>query len=365
MNQVTVWYGSRDTYSGYDTFVRFTKGEMINITGERDPKSGVLHYEGDLNALLKDEYGIIVYHTGVGNLKGNFYFSKEAAIEAVKSEAPDWWQRYENYCVDDCYLDKQGLYPVSLPVTNTLSMGKKGLYCRLNLRPDLDGTRTEGMLFFPDRRCTSELCAGPAVITEVNIKGTYGFFKAHMKQFEAPSESELINRIVNNQLYNETVSFYSSKFGEFVKIGNVCYVTGSDNSITSVCCLDVYDSDAKVVESYIARDFVCRKLHGCSFEELTNSFGKFEFNINGSTPSIKFISHLVDEAVALKVISTLSACGVDYAVLSSAELVRRLDQFSTEELKELAIVCSSMNEKANEAIKSKIRKGKMSLASLR
>ncbi len=175
MNHVQVW----STYAGLRGIqVRLTAGEAIDASLHDDVLEGVLYYEGDLDEILQEKREVFCYNKE--HLARYFYFSKEAALQAARISNPEWVEEHSNI-VRKCYICPAKYKRVDLPVEAILSQNEKGLYCRMNLRPDVFGTRTAGKMYFPDRSCKNQLRPGPVVITEVFERTSYGFIVCHMK----------------------------------------------------------------------------------------------------------------------------------------------------------------------------------------
>lgn len=354
MDKIKVWYYN----SLFGREVCFTIGEAKDF-GNGIYEEGVLYYEGDLKSLLQQNPYAYCFH--MGYLCNRFYLSKQSALEKAKLAESAWVEEFGEFAIYEYHVESQRYFPVEFPVTATLVEGERGLLCRLNMRPDIDGKKPTGKIYFPDRSCAKDLCVGPAVITEILDRGNYGFFKAHMQQFEAPSDEEVSLYVIRNGLYDRKVNFCSNRFGNFVIIDEICLIRGSEGVITSYSPLGKYDPKVTVKESILAKDLVCQGYQGCNFDDLVNKFGEFMFDSYKANNSSKFISKLVDKAVRFGFISIKSIYNVDFVDVNTRYLEDAIDQFSREEMAEIAEACHELNEKANEAIRSKIRKGKIQL----
>lgn len=354
MDKIKVWYYN----SPFGREVCFTIGEAKDF-GSGICEEGVLYYEGDLQSHLQQNPYVYCFH--IGYLCNRFYLSKQNALERAKLAESAWVEEFGESAIYEYHVEPQRYFPVKFPVSTILVGGGRGLLCRMNLRPDENGTKSAGKIYFPDRSCAEELCAGPAVITEVKDHGNYGFFKAHMRHFEAPSNEEVSLFIIKNGLYDQQVYFCSNKFGNFVTINMICLIKSSDGVTSMYNQLGKYDPNVTVKESILARDLVSQVYQGCNFNDLVGKFGEFLFDSYNAQNSLKFVSQLFDKAVRFGFISIKSIYNVDFVDVNTRYLEDAIDQFSREEMSEIAKACHEMNEKANEAIRSKIRKGKLQL----
>lgn len=354
MDKIKVWYYN----SPFGREVCFTIGEAKDF-GSGICEEGVLYYGGDLQSHLQQNPYVYCFH--IGYLCNRFYLSKQNALERAKLAESAWVEEFGESAIYEYHVEPQRYFPVELPVSTILVEGERGLLCRLNMRPDIDGKKPMGKFYFPDRSCVKDLCAGPAVVTEVKDHGSYGFFKAHMCLFETPSDEEISAFIIKHSMYDRKVSFCSNRFGDFVIIDEICLIKDKDGVFSSYTPLGKYDPNITVKKSITARDLVCQLYQGSGFDELFDSFGEFQFDSYRSQKSTKFVSLLFDEAVKFGLISTRSIYNVDFVNVNYQSLEDALCQFGREELAEIAKVCRDMNNKANEAIRSKIRKGKIQL----
>lgn len=351
--ETKVWY--TDSFNG-GILVRFTKGEAIEDGHTGWSPEGTLHYCGDLAEILKNTS--TVYRYAVGDLCSHFYFDEEEAWKAVAESFYDGLSK-DNLQV--CDIVPKKYEPVKLPCHVLLEEGNRGLLCRMNLHPEETGMKSGWKLYFPDRDCKEELCAGPAIITEVKEKSTYGFFKARMVQYEAPSDEEVSQYIIKHNMYDRDVRFCSNKFGNFVLLDELRLVK-KDGEV-SICNIrpDVYDNNVIVSKVIKSCDLVSQGYQGCSVDELIAKFGQFMFDGYGSKRSTRFISILFDEAISSGFINLRTIHNVEFVEVNREALEYNLNQYSPEEMSEIAAVCADLNEKANQAIKSKIKSGKIHL----
>lgn len=359
MESVKVWYSNTE---GGTTLVRFTKGEALDDGYNGECHEGTLHYDGakeDLDSLIQTV--LCVQRLLFNEFVSHFFFKEEELREYIAnagvSLTSDGFENYREFC-DIC---PRRIYNPKFPITATLFDGDRGLYCRLNLNPEETGKKRGWKYYFPDRDCRAPLCVGPAVISSVKEKSTYGFFMASMRQFEAPSEGEVSQFIIKNCEYYDTVSFCSNKFGSFVKLGKSILVKGESGISVCPARLDGYDHEITVSKEVNPVDLVCQTYQGCSFDDLCKRFGQFEFESSSAVTKDSFISCLFDEALSSGFIVLKSIHGVDFVEVRPRVLRTKLNSYTAEEMQEICSICFKKNAEANEAIKSKIKKGKLIL----
>ncbi len=80
------------------------------------------------------------------------------------------------------------------------------------------------MILFPSKWCNQEaLCEGPAIITRIIKRETYGFYFAEMLKYQLPDRAVIAKFIRKHSLENATFKFIRSKFGKYIRIENVAY----------------------------------------------------------------------------------------------------------------------------------------------
>lgn len=330
-----------------------------------------LHYEGDLDGLVKNNEQVWFITDTISNpsliesISKHFYFNREEAIEAAKKAG------LEDAGVWNCHgvviEDNDDYKPVQLPVRAIWAQGEKGLFCRLHLHPEEDGWGSNGKVFFPDRVCAGKLCTGPVIIQSVKDKGNYGFFTGEMVQYKAPTDEQMAEYVIQNDLYDFKVRFMSGLFGSYVHIFGVpgaidCFVQAADGNVEKNYDMTEYGEAASYcTEAIQGVDLVCQGFQGCDFEEFYGRFVLFDFGAYRASHSIKFISKLFDEAIKYRFISLKTTNNVDFVEVDKKQLMYALDQFSREEMAEIIAKVNEINNKANEAIRSKVRSGKVRL----
>lgn len=349
--------------------IALCKGQAKDLCGNsrENPWEITLHYEGDLNELLKgyDEAWYVssaLFDPCVNErISKHFFMNREDAINAAReagAEEAGVWNSYSVY-IENRETDYT---PMKLPVRTTLMRNDKGLYCRLNLHPEEDGYRSPGKIFFPDRKCGNSLCEGPVIITSVHDKGNYGFFTGEMVQYEAPSDEQVSEHVIKNSLYDRKLRFMKGKLGSYVEVdGGNCFVAANSGCEFNYDVYDYGEAVSKCTEEILGVDLVCQGFQGCNFEEFYNRFVKFEFQSFHATWCIKFISKLFDEAIKYRFIALKTTNNVDFVEVDKGQLMYALDQFSREEMAEIIAKVTEINTKANETIKSKMRSGKVRL----
>lgn len=343
MNSVNVWFA--DTWlSGLQ--VRLNAGEAIDASDGYAAPLGVLYFDGDLNEILCNT--TTVYRFNADYLSRSFYFSKEAALEAAEKaglvDSPEGG-------IQEGHICPAQYKRVELPVEVFLNENERGLYCRMNLHPEIFGTRQKGKMYFVDKSCLDTLCVGPAVITKVFERTSYGFMVGHMKQFDPPSDLQLAVQVAYSGNYKQPVRFCTNKFGRFAKLGKKCFVL-KDGIPFSDYDLDTYDNNATVYKEVIGEDLVCQVYHGCQFEELVSKFGSVDFDLQHSIPCHKHLSPLFEEAVSSGFIELRTYSNVDFVCVNEKKLADALDQFNRGEMKLIYETCAEINKGANESIRS-------------
>lgn len=212
-----------------------------------------------------------------------------------------------------------------------------------------------------------ELCEGYAQVEIVADKGNYCFFTGTMVQYSVPSDESIVEYLERNELFDATLTFRRNGLkGSYVVVRNRFrkFVLSGDAENRVVEMLDDFGSEfdkATEIQEISAKDFISNYYLGSSIEELKRGFVPFGFDVV-SSKSIKFINALFDEAIEYGIIGLREALGVHFVEFYEVGLLDNKDNFSVEEIKQIFTDASRINTAANEAITSKIRKGKLSLA---
>lgn len=341
---------------------------------------GKMIFDGNIENLFDTTlYSHSIYRPKEGLQYSAWCTTKEQAAEmALKehfSDAPEVTSEDILPELRSATLVRPFLEPKKFPIQTTLYRGEKGLFCRLNPHPELDGTRGRGKVYFPDRSCVNQLREGPVLITEVKDMGSYGFFKGRMRKFSFPTDDDLDKWIEN---------FYAHGGRE----GNFRFVEGSLGSyvLTPLDAVLMRDENGAFVNNFFHSDFgcegtvtktisfedyLCEGYHDCKFDELAQKFEAFSLKNYLENRMIdyfyvyqsnKFISELFDDAVNSGFLLPRSYDGVFFVLLDRSALAKSLTSYSREEMKELIKTVNEINRKAEEAIKSKIKNGKIKIS---
>ena len=359
-NTSPIWYVSLFP----DPVVRMTLGEAKDLAKGRVIEECELTYTGSIESHF-DNFEHWVYRVVCRNKKTSWCFSKEGAdILAAAKGIND--HDIDRYC-ERAHITPLQFRPVELPIFTYLYRNNKGLYCRLTLHPEIDGTNNYGKLYFPDRSC-KDLREGPAIITKIQDKGSYGFFVGQMHYFKAPTDDKIEEYIIehNLNLSNSTLSYTHSVFGTFIQIKKsdipTVLVEGRNGETTQQYYSIVNDHPSLVIDKEIrVRDFLCQRHHGCTFDELTSLFNSIFLEPFHPYTSSKFISPLFDRAVDTGFLRLLHFQNIDYVELDSEALSQNLNHFTHEEMLELIQTVNQLNQTANIALKAKIKRGKIRL----
>ena len=358
----------------YSTQDRY--GDMFLFLNEGEAKDNGMHveedqlmYEGDIEAAYGNFFFAYFFESEQGWRHTTWCRTKEQAIEMALKEGVERDGSTLSARLSVAMFHEPYLKTREFPLRTVLSQGNKGLYCKLNLHPEIDGIHSSGKFYFPDRSCADNLCEGPVIITEIKDRGTYGFFKGHMRKFSLPADEDLDNYIEKyyQQGYIEnSFRFVESEFGSFVLTPHDMVLAKDEkgNFIDNVSFHEL-GKKGTIVKTVAFSDFICEGYHDCAFTELMNKFNVFHFETAfGVVSSDKFISELLDDAIADKFIKPKALDGVFFVSVDPQELKKSLMKYSREEMQELIETVNDINQKAEAAIKSKIKSGKISLDSL-
>lgn len=246
-------------------------------------------------------------------------------------------------------LHKQTLYPIipteDSPYDMMLSMGKKGLVGRANLRIDETGRfSTKRKFYFPDKSCRDSLCEGMVRVTEVNDRGNYGFIKGSMITYTQPTEEALAEFIMSSGEVQNVIA-YTMKFTKHPIWGSAveflvdsgkrheAWVAINDAGVLgSYDILTEYDHiKDEVTETVRMEDFLCKGYTGKTADELRDIVphvpGLWRYDM---AESIKFISEDFDDAVDCGLIDfrrfmNFDVCIMDYEKLYLAASILQDD----------------------------------------
>lgn len=344
-----------------DVDLGYVEGEMI--------------FDGNIEDFYdKPLYSHKIYDPKEGLLHSTWCVNEEQAAKmAAKEQFADAPEVTPEELISElivAILQRPFLKPMEFPIPVTLYQGDKGLFCRLTPHPERDGTRSRGKIFFPDRNCTEELRPGPILVTEVKEFENYGFFKGKMRKFSMPSDEDL-DTYIERRFENEEISgefrFVSGAYGDYVVTSADTIIARDENGNTVYnFTYETLGREGTVTKTVSYVDFICEGYHDCTFDELLQKFEKFAFEDAFDVWSCdKFISEILDDAFADGFILPKTLEGIFFVSVNSKTLIKALMNYSREEMKEIIETVNSINQKANEAIKSKIKNGKISLERLK
>lgn len=297
-------------------------------------------------------------------------------------------------------LMKQKAMPLKFPVEAYIGRGEKGLSVKLNVNPDRDGLNASGCYLFPDRACP-DLQEGPCEITSINMRGTYGFFKGSMKQFQMPSEEAIAEYVLND---SETMMYWSTSctklyFVEDSIFGSFTYIYPCHSNLTSKKFL-IADHDGKCVESCFLQtmegdnnskehnglirmeeklhlsgtvresvsvgDFLFQGFQNCSMQELKERFYSYKFEEKLRFRSEKDnTDHIPDELYELVKCGVVEAKyfnGIRYVVLDAYRLKSQMRDYISMPagmMNEAIAQFNAINTEAEEKTRALLKKQKL------
>lgn len=261
-----------------------------------------------------------------------------------------------------------------------LTYGDRGFKVRLNINPATDYRAAgPGKIFFPDRSCESKLCAGPVIITHVDDRGSYGFFRGHMEQYEWPND-ELLDEYIHHEggLWDTELQYVESEFfGRYILVMKTVVqrhsmllrpafaLSAGYDELREINDTSVLVAPATVIKTISVKDFIAQKHHGCRYNSILDRFVKIsseEKFLKQSFPSDKYVSDLMDEAVDSQIVmSRITSQNVHFIVPDQLAMASGLSCFTTEELDEIIKEANRVNMAANEQIRSLIKRGMISI----
>lgn len=361
-NEKTVFVRESDAYG---CKVRFNTGELAESKKFGLIEESTLYFEGDINDAFDEWVYLYVYrvYDPVTGRKSGWYLSRD---EAQASELGIELGDYANIEVGTL---QQHLFPTQLPLNVSIQSGEKGLYVRLNMRPDLDGSTAAGKFYFPDRSCAKNLIAGHAIVTEVTDKGSYGFFKAHMVKYQAPSEAVLAEYLEDERpLSSGTVEFMSDPYiGDYIRLtdNSACdYIVADEAGYPMLYNqLELADlSHSKVVRKVPVWDIIYLHYTGYTMNDFWSCLLPVEyadrFDPCEVEDSPKFVPPLLERAG----IGLCRIANIDFVDVLYLHWIDIASKLSHAELDEVIEAVNSINSAASEAVIQKVRKGKLRLA---
>ena len=195
---------------------------------------------------------------------------------------------------------------LTLPIEAVLYRTKRGLACRLNLHPETS-YGLSGKIFFPDRTCTEPLEEGIVVIDSVIEKETYGFFTGRMKTFEAPSDDDLIEYLLDKNhghAADYALRTFSGKHGTIVGVWCVyskqyTYLAkGVNKPVVEIPSSIINKMELTTERIVTLYNLICRQNLGCDFKALKNKIVMPKLSpVYDSAKSRKMLPELLESAI--------------------------------------------------------------------
>ena len=377
------------TYDGPEYFM--CKGDALDCIEDENSKNYMdgIHYD-----VITEEH-ILCLQGPESKLFTGQYQEKRPIYRLETQGTCGKWYLTIDECFDDDYADlqreaevigckvklveadlhPQDLQPVNVSKENPYMMllkpGKRGdeLVGYANLRPDEVGTWSgRKKVYFPDRSCKKDLCAGMVRVTEVVDRGNYGFIKGTMVKYTQPDEEKLAEFLMEKNWLLARMTFVQNPYwGSAIKItpphneNSIEYIAvDSEGELNTWAILPEYDHAAdKVTEVVETADFICIGYTGKTHLELCKIVPRIEdtwrYNME---ESIRYINDDFDDAIACGLIKmyrfrTFDLCVIDPDKMCKAASILQNDLIPVlEKAKEI-------NEAAAERITNLKRKGKL------
>lgn len=341
-------------------------------------ESRVLYNKAD-KALLKEAVTLYRAISPQADECTSWFLSKVEAEESAKRSMHG----------QDCDIQKgvlcmREIAPLTFPVQVIFSLDEKGRpYTRLNAHPERDGTVGKGKVFFPDRSFAGA-DVGRAIVSISKEFETYGFLTGEMEKFEMPDMQVFLNWAWDELCGGNLSAYATVLFINHPGRGN--YLGVDNKRVIPVCAEDgtptvelVYDSNDWLIHdkvNYLETELTLTDLllqdsfgPNISFESLFKRFSECEF-LTGKKKRVKgdwcrsgkYHGQLIDEAVGSGLLTqyVLDNHNIEAFTINGDKLYT-LAAFSEEEMDELVAEVSKVNQAADEAIITKLRKGKMQL----
>lgn len=275
-------------------------------------------------------------------------------------------------------VESRGLFPQKLqpiipsekqPYMMLLSPGDRGLVGRANLRPDEVGNYSDKKkVYFPDRSCKDNLCAGMVKVTGVNDRGNYGFITGTMVQYTQPTEEDLAKFLIAERWFRGQLEFITNKYwGAAVASHGTDpnsswrYIAVDEAGELKECdLLGEYDHrDDVISESISAADFICTGYTGQTELELLKIVPRIpDLWRYPVSESIKFISNEFDEAIECGFIKLWRFRTFDLVEIVPDRVFKAAESLQ-ENLVPVLEEAKKINEAAIAAITNLKRKGKL------
>lgn len=334
-----------------------------------------VNYDGDLDELAKNRTCLLYFRYG----------SKYTPLCLTLDEAENFAAKM-GFDLEYCryyyaYVSKRAVFPKELPIEVYLERNERGLYCKMDLRPDLTGGFSS-KFYFPDRNNKNKLCEGRCIIESVSDHGNYGFFIGHMVQYEQPSEEAIANTLTHEPYLmhgNYEVRFLTGPFGKVVAIApigsqtpagvGVVYIKSEDGNTRTAGYLahvlgNCSGNDIVATERIPVQDFLCQGYLGCSMKDLSSRIVRVPFKITRGTRCTHYYTDLLDDVIDDGIMTLREYSNADYIVVDDAMLVDLVVKYSGEEIEEVIDTVNKINREAILALSAQVKKGRITLDSV-
>lgn len=341
-------------------------------------------YDGDLNALSREQ-GEVYRYVYPGNISREtrvteWYPTREGASTRAVELGFDMNESY----LAHADLAEQRSFPRATPFEVSLYSNDRGLYCKIDMRPDETGGFRE-KFYFPDKSCRDKLVPGTAIVTSVIDHGNYGFIVAAMKQYTRPDEQALAELLVGNDNYwnNTTIEMLDTPYGKLTRISHIVKNRHTQRVETQDCWIAIQDKDGIQYDYYLehlvmneidkslvtieetisAADFLCQGYQGCTLDEFGKKFTLVPFDLSSTRyRTVKYRTDLYDEAMKCGVFKSYKFDDIDYVEIDDTYLLRFAVDFNQEEVEKLISMVNRINESATNTIQKRIKSGKYRLS---
>jgi hypothetical protein len=194
----------------------------------------------------------------------------------------------------------------------------------------------------------------------------YGFFIGRMRQFQAPSFEQIADIIMESNLHMIDVMVMNGKLGTYVKIPachskrEVCYALNDAGQPKDVRALSFCDHTvSKCISNTKGYEMVTRAKYGCNFHEFISRFVRHKYKHANSSKSADFPSDVFKKAVAKGLLRLMVIEGIRFVEILEDELKISVGCFTREEMEKIIGEVNAINEKANEIVRERVKKGTM------
>lgn len=363
--------------------VSFTKGELINdgcFPG--DIKRAIILLDCSKEAYieqLKTSNKLCRYNnfTGSPSYQGTVWMKTrdDGAVVFFNKEratAPE----------PRTFIYSDGYVPATMPCTVTLERNREGyLFRSHSLRPDIWGfSEHPEKVFFVDKTCLDSVMPGLLQVERVILeKENYGFVSARMLHMELPEDEAILAYLStipwldgNSEISfmrHELIGTYALVRTHRYSCDTLIVYVGEDGDIHSHQVGSVSDScityaTGDVISELTVNDFSCRAMYNCDASEIEASEKHADFESPAMMQHNIYISPVVDDAVDSGWITFYCIDNLLFAKYNNKFLYKAVSLLSADEIQEVLDVCNEINDKLNAAIRSRIKKGKLSLGAV-